>query len=75
MKFKYYVGIIEGNKIKFVTKVDNSTKMCLWQAGEVAKEFKKTTADDLMFGLNCNFINAIVLKVPSYMELRNEEEV
>lgn len=71
-KYFYFVAIIsEDNSLKFVTRVDNTTRTCLWSDNCQAKVFTKTIADDLMFGLRCNGYNAVVIKCDDFQIFKN----
>ena len=73
MKYVYHIAIIDptNNTLKFVTKINNQTKVALWEDGQPAKKFPKMAADDLLFGLICNGFNAVVVKCPAHYELHN----
>lgn len=76
MKFKTYVGVLyTQNQVRYVTGIDNATKTAIWEHGKEPKQFTKTIADNLVFGLACNSIPAMVVRVPDYIELRNDWEV
>ena len=63
MKFQYHVAIItQGNKLKFVTGVNNSTRIAEWFIGEPAKALNQTVAKDLVYGLRLNGFNAVIIK-------------
>lgn len=76
MKYKHYVGVLyTNNQVRYVTTINNSTKTALWEHGKEPKEFNKTTAESLVFGLACNGISAVVMRVPEYVTLVNDWEV
>lgn len=61
--YHYYVGFTDDDgSIKLITRIDNSTKTWFWDIDKAPKEFSKTTADDLMAGLLCNGVSAVVIK-------------
>lgn len=66
MKYKYYVGILLGDRIRYVTSVDNASKLAKWQDGEAAKPMTLTGAKDLIYGLRCNCFNAVIITMPDY---------
>ena len=73
MKYTYYVAILEpNNTISYVTKVDNATKTFYCEKGKPAKKFKKTLADDLMFGMIVNCVDAVVIKAPDSRTFTND---
>lgn len=67
----YAIGIFDGGKLKYVTKLGEG-RMAFWEEGENAKLFGLSTATEICKGLNMNFIPAVVIKAPSYMELKNQ---
>lgn len=71
-KWNYFVGVYEGNDLKYVTEIDNKNRTAMWKAGENAKSFSMAMASDLCEGLNMNFIHSVVIKAPSYMEIKND---
>ena len=73
LKCTYYVAIIRGNDVEYVTSLDNATKTFLCEKGKPAKKFSKTQADDLMLGMTANFCPAAVIKVPESRILKNKE--
>ena len=60
----YYVLVISNNGPVFVTKVNYSNKTAEWNCLEKPLEFGKTQAEDLVFGLNCNFHTAFLVTHP-----------
>lgn len=67
MRNKHYVGIITGDKIRYVTKVDHQTHSAEWEEGLSALAMPKKVAEDVAFGLRCNLgESAVVIKMPSY---------
>lgn len=68
MNNKTYVGIVDGNYLRYVTHVDLRTKTALWQEGKPAQAMSKTNADNLYFGLRCNGYRAVILTMPAYEE-------
>lgn len=70
-KWKYFIGVYEDNKLKYVTETKGS--YASWKAGEPAKEFGITTATNICEGLNFNMIPAVVVKAPSFLEIKNDE--
>lgn len=76
MKYKHYVGILyTQNQVRYVTSIDNETKSAIWAHGKEPKEFTKVRAEDLVFCLACNGIPGVVMRVPEYIELKNDWEV
>lgn len=72
MKYTHYVAWIDcDNQLHFVTKIDTKTKSWFAMKGEKAMRFSKTAADDLMFGMRCNGITAVVVKAPDFAEYIN----
>ena len=63
-KNHYYVLVFTEKGPVYVTSVDYSTKYASWNRLEKPLEFSKYTAEDLCFGLNCNFNQSVVACVP-----------
>ena len=70
LKYLYYVVVATEDGAKFVTKVDNATKMAYWDSKEKPMSFNKSYADDLALCLTLNFHLAFTLK--SYHELKSQ---
>ena len=70
LKYLYYVVVATEDGAKFVTKVDNATKMAYWDSKEKPMSFNKSYADDLSLCLTLNFHLAFTLK--SYHELKSQ---
>ena len=62
VKNHYYVLVFASNGPAYVTSIDNSTKYARWDKDETPLELTAGVADDLAFGLNANFHNAVVVK-------------
>ena len=74
-KYSYYVALIESNNhIKYVTEINNATKVARWEAGKPAMKFTKSAAENLVFGLTANCFPAVILQAPSFHEFSNSEE-
>ena len=72
MKYQYHVAIItDDNKIKYVTSINNLTKLAKWEAGEKAMKLNSSVANDLMYGLRCNGYTAVVIRTLDFDELVN----
>ena len=73
MKYVYHIAVIDpsNNTLKFVTAVNNQTKVAKWEDDKPAKCFLKLAADAILFGLICNGFNAVVVKCPAHYELHN----
>ena len=75
MRSKYYVGVIEDNKIRYVTKVDHQTHSAEWKEGLSALAMPKKVAEDVAFGLRINSIRTVaVIRLPWYEEVYNRIE-
>lgn len=76
MKYNHFVVIIEAdNRIKYVTRINSTNKVALWEAGKPAMKMTKTAAEDMVFGLVANGFQAAVLRAPSFIEPMNVEAV
>lgn len=67
MKFKYFVGVLCGNDIRYVTMVDRAAKTALWEDNGLAGAavaMSLSAAKDLVFGLRCNGYSAVVIMAP-----------
>ena len=72
MKYNNYVAIITpGENIKYVTKIDNSTRSARWEDNTKALKLSKSIAEDICFGLNMNGIYAGVFRVPDFLSVGN----
>ena len=63
---KHYVGILVGNQIHYITKIDNRTHSAEWEPGKSARSMSRQTAEDVAFGLRCNGHSSVVIKLPDY---------
>ena len=63
-KNHYYVLVFAENGPAYVTSVNYANRSARWDKGEAPKEFSKSNAEDLVFGLRCNFHNAVVVYLP-----------
>lgn len=70
-RYNYYIGIALQEDIKFVTKINNSTRQASWSAGEKALAMPKSVAESVADALNMNFFPAFVIKAPTYIEFEN----
>ena len=61
-KNHYYVLVFTNGGPVYVTDVDYSTKTAHWDKLEKPLEMTKSSAEDLCFGLCCNFYNAVVVQ-------------
>lgn len=63
MKKYYYVQVITGNKIKFVTSLDYNIRDAHWDKDKKPLNFKKrTSAYDIALGLSLNGYYAFVVE-------------
>ncbi len=68
-KYHHYVLVFTNEGPKFVTSLgDHHT--AYWNELESPKEFSKEYADDVVFGLRCNFFSAVRVTTP--VELDNQ---
>lgn len=73
MKYNHYVVIFESdNRVKYVTKINNATKVASWEDGKLAMKMTKTAAENLVFGLVANGFHAAVIRMPSFIDPVNE---
>lgn len=63
-KNHYYVMVITDEGPKFVTKVNHSNKTAEWNTEDEPLEMGKYQAEDLVMGLNLNFIQAYLICHP-----------
>lgn len=61
-KNHYYVLVFTNGGPVYVTDVDYSNKTARWDKLEKPLEFTKSSAEDLCFGLCCNFTYAVVVQ-------------
>ena len=71
MKNKFYVALLEGNSIRFVTFVDWANRDARWEEGKQAIAMSKGRAENLYLGLRCNGYKAVTIAMPDYEEPRN----
>ena len=58
----HYIGVQTDNGMRFVTKIDYSTKSANWNKNEKPLCFSsKSTAEDIVWGLCMNFSVAVVV--------------
>ena len=69
-KHFYYVLVFTNGGPVYVTSVNYSNKTAHWNKDEKPLEMTKSNAQDLSFGLNCNFIQAVV--VEQFYELETQ---
>lgn len=74
VKFNVYVGILQRDGLKVVTKLDNSTKTAYWGTGE-GKKMPLSTAKDLAWALTINGYSAMVIQTLLELENKEPEEV
>lgn len=69
----YYVAVFvtdSWNSIRYVTKIEGRT--AFWEKGKPAKAFKKSTADDIVFGLCMNSTPSATIYAYDFLEPFNE---
>lgn len=59
--YYYYVLVFTDAGPVYVTSVDNASHVAYWDKDKDPKALPKYYADDLAFGLGCNFIYAVVV--------------
>ena len=64
----YYVLVFTNNGPVYVTSINYSNKYANWNKLEKPLEMTKTSAEDLCFGLMCNFYSAVVVSSPVELE-------
>jgi hypothetical protein len=57
----YYVLVFANDGPAYVTSVDYSDRSARWDKDELPMEFSKSGAEDLVFGLCCNFHQAVLV--------------
>lgn len=62
MKKYYYIAVKTNSGFTFVTKRDNTSRVCYWNAKEKPLAMSKTVAEDTAWGLNLNCSYAIVVE-------------
>lgn len=67
-KNHYYVLVFTGHGPVYVTDIDYSNKTARWNKSDKPKEFSKSEAENLCFGLRCNFTSAVVVYMPTEVE-------
>lgn len=73
MKYNYFVGYLtENNKVLFITKIDNASRSWYAENGKPALKFTKTSADNMLFALCVNDVNAVIIKTPDFVIPENE---
>lgn len=63
-KNHYYVLVFTDNGPVYVTSINYADKSARWEKDKDPKEFSKSNAEDLVFGLRCNWFNAVVVSLP-----------
>lgn len=70
----YYIQVIDKNKIKFITEIDNENKMSYWENDKEFKIFEtKSYADDIAMGLCLNGFYAFVVESLYKLEFKNKD--
>lgn len=76
-KYNYYVAIADSDRscsrLRYVTSIDNRTRMALWENGKPAREFGLRSAEDLVEGLIANGHPAVIVKMVNFFEPINPE--
>lgn len=72
---RYYVGIMSGVRVQYITRVVNSSREAWWEDGKPAMAMSKTHAEDVYNGLRCNGYKAVMIKMPGYELPENPKEV
>ena len=57
----YYVLVFANNGPAYVTSVDYSNRSARWDKDKAPYEFSKSSAEDLVLGLNLNFHQAVLV--------------
>ena len=74
VKNYYYVQVIVGNKIKFVTSVDNAKQVTYWEDDKEFKVFEsKSYASDIANGLCFNGYYAFVVESLYKLDFTNDK--
>ena len=61
-KYHYYVLVFAEIGPVYVTSINHTNKYAHWDKDKEPLEMGAYLAEDLAMGLNCNFINAVVIK-------------
>ena len=69
-KYFYYVIVLSEDTAKFITNMDNLTKIARWEKDKEPLPLTKSTAEDLAYCLSLNFHPAYVLK--SYHKISSQ---
>jgi hypothetical protein len=57
----YYVLMFTDEGPVYVTSANNATQYARWDKNEVPKAFPKYYAEDLVYGLRCNYYCAVLV--------------
>ena len=60
----YYVLVFANDGPAYVTSVDYRERSARWEKDKAPKAFTRTDAENLVFGLRCNWHNAVVVHLP-----------
>ena len=63
-KNHYYVLVFTDHGPVYVTSVNYADRSARWDKDKAPKEFTKSNAEDLVFGLRCNWHSAVVVTLP-----------
>lgn len=63
-KNHYYVLVFANDGPAYVTSVNYADRSARWEKDKAPKEFSKSDAESLVFGLRCNWFNAVVVYLP-----------
>ena len=70
----YYVQVISGNRIKFITSIDNTKQISYWDDDKEFKVFdSKSFANEIAMGLCFNGYYAFVVESLYKLDFKNND--
>lgn len=70
-KTHFIIVLRDNHAPKFVNKIDNHPRMCMWEEGKTALPLSKSTAEAFAEALQINGFPAYVIEAPQGTIFRN----
>lgn len=73
-KYDYFVQVFTNEgETAYITSIDYSSKTFEYESGKEAMKFSKEQAEDIIFGMLCNFtVGAIITVYKGCLKLKND---
>ena len=78
-RWNYYIAVEfnymkKPKEIRYVTDIDNAHRIARWDDGKEAMPMSLSCAEDIVFGLVCNYYKAFIVKAPCSFEFSNPKK-